>query len=357
MVYREKFLNLRSRYPLFAVFLAVAVLAFAQLAPVPDAPPEAPPSSRGSGNSASGTNSQIPTFRVVTNLVNLYFVARDSHGRLVPDLAKADCTVYEDNAKQNLQNFAAHSDQPITLGILLDTSLSQQRVLPTEQQTGAAFLRRILRPKDEAFLISFDVDVAMLSDFTNSPGDLKRAMDGAQINSNTGNYANGTIPSIGKSRGTLLYDAVYLAANEKLNHEAGRKALILLTDGEDEGSQKNLESAMETAQKADTIVYVLLIRDSAAEGVLDDPGAGPMHRLAQATGGQVFPIGGDGKKMQAAFDEIDSELRTQYQAGYTPTNSARDGTYRHIRVECRQAGKNLRVQARQGYYALSPAEP
>ena len=339
------------------MLFATAIPACGQVVPMPDAPPESATPPSAVVNPEQTISPQTPTFRVTTNLVNLYFVARDPHGKLAPDLAANDCAVYEDHAKQRLQNFTAHSDLPLTLGILLDTSLSQQRVLPTEQQAGAAFLRRILRSKDEAFLISFDVDVTMLADFTSNPGELKRAMDAAQINSNTDNYANGTVPSIGTPRGTLLYDAVYLAAEEKLNHETGRKALIVLTDGVDEGSRKNLETAIETAQKADAIVYVLLIRDSAAEGVMDDPGAGPMHRLAQSTGGQVFPIGSNGKKMQTAFDEIESELRTQYQASYTPTNSARDGAYRHIRVECQQGGKNLRVQARQGYYALPPPQP
>jgi len=320
-----------------------------QLAPAPDAPPEAPISSSTSGNPEAGNNAQTPTFRIATNLVNLYFVVRDGHGRLIPNLTAGDCTVDEDNTRQMIKNFTARSDQPLTLGVLLDTSLSQAHVLPTEQKIGSAFLDLVLRPRDEAFLFSFDVDVAMLSDFTNQAADLSRAIAAAQINSNTGNYANNTIPSIGKPRGTLLYDAIFLAATDKLTHESGRKALILLTDGEDEGSQKSLDAAIEAAQKADAIVYVLLVSDS---GGLDNRGAGPMRNLAKATGGQTFPVGGDQKKMQAAFDEIENELRSQYQASYTPTNSARDGTYRHIRVACRQNGKDLHVQARQGYYAL-----
>jgi VWFA-related protein len=244
----------------------------------------------------------------------------------------------------------------LTLGILLDTSLSQQRVLPKEQQAGAAFLQRILRPKDEAFLISFDVDATMLADYTSNPDRLKQAMDSAQINSSSANYATGTVPSIGKLKGTVLYDAVYLAANDKLRQESGRKALILLTDGQDEGSEKSLESAMEAAQKANAIVYVLLIQDEGLNGMFDNQGVGPMHKLAAATGGRVFEIGGNGRKMQLAFQEIENELRTQYLASYTPTNHATDGSYRHIRVECQQNGDKLHVQARQGYYAEQSEE-
>jgi VWFA-related protein len=348
-------LHLREANVGFLRFILLSIILIApmcaQVAPSPDAPPAEGPVQPTT--ETRQISSPQPTFQVTANLVNLFFVVRGSHGKLVPNLSEADCDIQEDNTNQTLKSFIAQSNLPLTLGILLDTSLSQQRVLPTEQQAGTAFLRRILRPTDEAFLISFDVDAAMLSDFTNSPGRLARAINSAHINSTSGNYANGTIPAIGKPKGTVLYDAVYLAANDKLRQEAGRKALILLTDGEDEGSQENLKSAIEAAQKANAIVYVLLIRDSGAAGVFDDYGIGPMRKLAQATGGRVFQAGGNGRKMQAAFDEIEKELRSQYQASYTPTNSARDGLYRHIHVACQQNGEQLKVQARQGYYALA----
>ena len=277
----------------------------------------------------------------------------DKAGKLIPNLNQADCNVFEDDKPQRLKSFAAQSDLPLSIGILLDTSLSQQRVLPDEQKAAAAFLRRILRPTDEAFLISFDVTVDMQADWTSNPGDLKQALDAAQINSNSGNYANGTIPSITKPKGTLLYDAVYLASNEKLRQESGRKAMVLLTDGQDEGSQEKLQSAIEAAQKADAVVYVLLISDPGIYGTLDFSSDSAVRKLIEATGGQVFVIGKDGKKLPAAFDAIESQLRTEYLATYTPTNSIQDGSYRRIRVECRQNGQSLRVQARQGYYAIA----
>lgn len=322
---------------------------WSQLAPAPDAPPGVSVSSANPNTSVA----EAPTIRVVTSLVNLYFVVRDGHGRFVPDLKSGDCRVEEDNVPQRIEHFTPNRDMPLTLGILLDTSLSEQRMLAAEQRTGADFLQDVLRPKDEAFLFSFDVDVNLLDDFTNSVPALTRALDTAQVNSNTGNYAVGTIPAAGKPRGTLLYDAVYLAANEKLRLESGRKALILLTDGEDEGSRKSLDEAIEAAQKANAIVYVLLIRDTGF-GMMEDAGAAPMRRLAQVTGGAVFIIGADQKKMQTAFAQINQELRSQYQATYTPTNPAHDGRYRKIQVTCQQARGSLRVQARQGYYALPP---
>jgi VWFA-related protein len=331
----------------------------AQLAPSPDAPPNAPPD--GGSNASQQPQLQasppVATFKVTTNLVNLYFVVRDKRGALIPNLTKNDCTIYEDNVQQTTKNFAAQTDLPLTLGLLLDTSLSQQRVLPMEQQTGDAFLKRVMRPRDEAFLVSFDVNVDLMADFTSSPSEIKRAMDKAQINSSAANYANGTVPSIGRPKGTLLYDAVYLASHDKLAQESGRKALILLTDGQDEGSQKDLKSAIESAQKADAIIYVLLISDPGIYGMFTYSGAGAMHKLADATGGQVFSIGSNGKKMEAAFEEIESELRTQYLASYTPINNKMDGPYRKLRVECTQNGQPLRVQARQGYYAIALGGP
>jgi VWFA-related protein len=261
--------------------------------------------------------------------------------------------VFEDDKPQKLKSFAAQSDLPLSIGILLDTSLSQQRVLPDEQKAAAAFLRRILRPTDEAFLLSFDVTVDLQADWTSNAGDLKQALDAAQINSSSGNYANGTIPSITKPKGTLLYDAVYLASNDKLRQESGRKAMVLLTDGQDEGSQEKLQTAIEAAQKADAVVYVLLISDPGIYGALDFSSDSAVRKLVEATGGQVFVIGKNGKKLPAAFDAIESQLRTEYLAEYTPTNSIQDGSYRRIRVECRENGQSFRVQARQGYYAIA----
>lgn len=287
--------------------------------------------------------------RVTVNLVDLFFIVRGPHNQPIANLNRSDCSVFEDDKKQTIKDFVAQSSLPLTLGMLLDTSLSQERVLPREEEAGTAFLQRILRKKDEAFLISFDVDATLLADFTGSASRLDHAMEKAHINSSSANYATGTVPAIGKLKGTVLYDAVYLASNEKLRSESGRKALILLTDGEDVGSEKDLAAAIEASQKANATVYVLLIQDSG--GLFHNYGAAPMHKLAQATGGRVFEIGGDGRKMQLAFQQIENELRTQYQVTYTPTNRAQDGSYRHIRIECSQNGNNLHVQARQGYYS------
>src|ERR1700754_3101045 len=236
-----------------------AVLAFivtpvlhAQEAPTPSGPP---PASKASAQPLDIGN--VQTLKVNVNLVNVYFSVRDKNG-YITNLHKDDCSIYEDKALQKTKNFTQEKNLPLTIGILLDTSGSQMNVLPLEQQSGAEFLKDVLTPKDEAFLISFDINVNLLSDYTNSPREIKRSIDQAQINTGAG---TGSVTGNGSARGTLLYDAVYLAAHDKLHQEAGRKILVLLTDGGDQGSQETLKSAIEAAQKSNAIVYVILIAD------------------------------------------------------------------------------------------------
>src|SRR5271169_3087792 len=214
---------MQLRFATLAVLFAGAgILALgagrvlAQAAPSADAPPVS------TAPDTTQQDDQLPTttLKVNVNLVSLYFSVRDKHNGLVSTLTKEDCTVLEDKAPQKIKNWTAEADQPLTLGILLDTSGSQQNVLPLEQETGGAFLKRVLRSKDEAFLVSFDVDVDLLEDYTNNPNQLARAMNKAEINTAGGNGAGGApgigqgpVPTQGAPKGTLLYDAVYLAAN------------------------------------------------------------------------------------------------------------------------------------------------
>jgi VWFA-related protein len=301
----------------------------------------------------------VATFKLAVNLVDVFFNVKDKQGGLVPHLTRNDCTVSEDKQPQTLKNFVSESNLPLTLGILLDTSGSQYRVLPLEQDAGSRFLEQVLRQKDEAFLISFDVDVDMLQDYTNSARMLSRAMQKAEINTAGGNGAagipgagGGTVPISGTPKGTLLYDAVYLAANEKMSQETGRKAMILLTDGEDEGSDHKIGEAISAAQRANVMVYVILIADRAAYGSWGYSGYSAMKRVTEETGGRLIDVGNNGKKLEAAFQQIQDELRTQYVATYTPLNTKLDGSFRRISVECR--GDGLKVQARHGYFAVAP---
>jgi VWFA-related protein len=299
------------------------------------------------------------TLKLNVNLVDLFFTVKDKSGNLVPHLMKEDCSVAEDKVPQTLKNFAPETHLPLTLGILLDTSGSQYQVLPLEQQAGSEFLERVLKSKDQAFLLSFDVNVDLLSDFTNNSRQLARAMNKAEINTAGGNGAagipgagGGTIPVHGTPKGTLLYDAIYLASNEKLNQETGRKAMIILTDGDDQGSRYKIQEAIAAAQKSNAIIYVILIADTGFYGNWGYSGYSAAKKLSDETGGRLINVGNNGKKLEAAFQQIEDELRTQYVASYTPTNAKQDGTFRRIAVQCK--GEDMKVQVRRGYYAPAP---
>jgi VWFA-related protein len=352
-----------SMLPRFRTSLGVSALLFGlaasdatgwgQLAPSPDAPPVS------TAPAPSPEEESVATFKLEVNLVDVFFTVKAKDGTLVPHLTKDDCTISEDKAPQKLKSFVAETQQPITLGILLDTSGSQQNVLPLEQDVGGQFLQRVLRQKDEAFLLSFDVNVDLMQDYTNSPRLLMRAMNKAEINTAGGNGAagipgagGGTVPTIGNPKGTVLYDAVYLASNEKLNQETGRKAMILLTDGEDEGSDHKIQDAIAAAQKSNVLVYVILIADRGFYGGFGYSGFSMMKKLTEETGGRLIDVGNNGKKLEAAFQQIEDELRTEYVASYTPSNSKLDGSFRKLGVECR--GDGMKVQVRKGYYATPP---
>jgi VWFA-related protein len=304
---------------------------------------------------SSDQDQSVDTLKVNVDVVQLFFNVKDKRGALIPNLTKSDFNVSEDGKPQTIKYFTAESNLPLTLGILIDSSGSQQRVLGMEKEVGSSFLNEILRPKDEAFVISFDVDVNLLQDFTNSSHLLRGALEQAKINappSSCGGapgLGGGPLPCSATPKGTVLYDAVYLAAHDELAREVGRKAMILLTDGQDEGSKLRIADAIEAAQKADSICYVLLIADRGFYGFGGYSGSGQMKKLAEETGGRVIEVGNKLDKLKQGFDQIAQELRTQYNIGYTPTNSKRDGTFRKVEI---RAPQGYKVQARTGYYAM-----
>jgi len=296
----------------------------------------------------------METLKVRVNVVQLFFNVKDKKGALIPNQTKNDFELFEDGKPQTIKYFTAESNLPLTLGILIDSSGSQMRVLEMEKEVGGAFLNNILREKDEAFVIDFDVNVDLLQDFTNDVHRLKAALEKARINTGGG---GGGVPGLGggpiptsNPRGTLLYDAVYLAAHDQLAHEVGRKAMILLTDGEDQGSQLRIRDAIEAAQKSDSIVYVLLIADRGFYGGFGYSGDSEMKKLASETGGRVIEVGNKYDKLKDAFEQISRELRSQYNVGYTPSNSTQDGTFRKIELRSKQGYK---IQTRSGYYAIA----
>ena len=294
------------------------------------------------------------TLKVRVNVVQLFFNVKDKKGALIPNQTKDDFQILEDGKPQTVKYFTAESNLPLTLGILIDSSGSQMRVLEMEKEVGGSFLSQILRDKDEAFVIDFDVNVDLLQDFTNDVHRLKAALNKARVNTGGG---GGSLPGLGGGpiptstpRGTLLYDAVYLAAHDQLAHEVGRKAMILLTDGEDQGSQLHIRDAIEAAQKSDSIVYVILIADRGFYGGFGYSGDSEMKKLAGETGGRVIEVGNKFDKLKEAFDQIAHELRSQYNLGYTPTNTVQDGSFRKIELRSKQGYK---VQTRSGYYAIA----
>jgi VWFA-related protein len=312
----------------------------------------------GTGGVALAQNSSqdqsVETLKVRVNVVQLFFNVKDKKGALIPDQKKDDFEILEDGKPQTIKYFTAESNLPLTLGIMIDASGSQTRVLDMEKEVGGAFLSSILRDKDEAFVLSFDVNVDLLQDFTNDVHLLKTALNKAKINTGGG---GGSLPGLGGGpiptstpRGTLLYDAVYLASHDELSHEVGRKAMILLTDGEDQGSQERIKDAIEAAQKSDSICYVLLIADRGFYGFGGYSGDSEMKKLTSETGGRVIEVGNKIEKLKEGFDQIAKELRSQYNIGYTPSNNQLDGTFRKIEIRSKQGYK---IQSRTGYYAIA----
>jgi VWFA-related protein len=287
---------------------------------------------------------QGQVIRKQVDLVNLFATVRDNHKKIVGDLKQEDFKVLEDNLDQKIAFFSKEVTLPITLALLLDTSGSEQYMLSAIQEAGGRFLDRVLRKGDEALVMSFDSDVDLLSDFTDDRGQLDRAVRRARINipSGGGRVNPGPIPTR-QITGTALYDAIYLACNEKLNTEAGRKAIVIVTDAQDEGSKVRLDEAVEAAQRTDTVIHILLVADPRFGG-----NSGVAHKITDETGGRMISVSSE-KKLLEAFDEISEELRSQYTLGYYPANNAKDGKFRKIKVEV--ANRDVKVLTRKGYYA------
>ena len=311
-----------------------ATLLFVLAQPTPGQQPPAPPGE---------------TFRVEVDVVNIYCTVKNSKGGLVTDLEAGDFELREDGKKQEVRYFARETDRPLTLALLIDTSGSQRQVLPAEKEAASQFLRQVLRPSDLAALITLDVNVDLLQDFTPEADRLQAALQRARINA-PGNPVNpGPFPQ--RQVGTRLFDAIYLASKEKLGAEVGRKAIILVSDGEDFGSTVNEKQAIEAAHRAEVMIYAIGIADPVVYlQALGRPyqGSGVLKKLAEETGGRaIFPD--NIEELRKAFDEIAAELRSQYSLGYTPANRARDGRFRKVEVKAKRSG--LKIQARRGYYA------
>ena len=352
------------------------------------------------------TRAQEPaaTVAVDVKVVTLPVTVRDKHGKIVRDLTKDDFTLQEDGRPQTIKYFSQETNLPLTLGLLVDTSRSQDNVLDAERNASRSFLDQMLvQPKDKAFLIHFDREVELLQDLTSSHEKLQSALELLKTSSDRERSNDPNDPSNSPSAsgshhrgdGTQLYDAVYLASNELMKKQQGRKAFVLLSDGVDHGSKTYLESAIESAQRSDTVVYSIYFADSHRNdneranqgggmgrgGGYPGPGGGGwpgptgggggyprggrgggqrrpeeprtdgkkiLERISKETGGRFFEVS---KKESVGdiYTSIAEELRTQYSMGYTPDKDSAASGYHHVTLAVKK--KDLTVQTRDGYYA------
>ncbi len=342
------------------------------------------------------------TVAVDVKVVTLPVTVRDKHGKIVRDLAKDDFTLQEDGRPQTIKYFSQETNLPLTLGLLVDTSRSQDKVLDSERNASRSFIDQMLvQPKDKAFLIHFDREVELLQDLTASREKLQSALELLKISSDRGSSNDPNDPSNSPSGsgshrggGTQLYDAVYLASNELMKKQQGRKAFVILSDGVDRGSKTYLESAIESAQRSDTVVYSIYFAESRRDegqrqgggmgrGGGGYPGGGGggwpgggggwpgggggrggrggqrpaesrtdgkkiLERISKETGGRFFEVS---KKESVGdiYTSIVEELRTQYSIGYTPDKDSTASGYHHVQLAVKK--KDLSVQTRDGYYA------
>jgi VWFA-related protein len=333
--------------PLFllsCLMVAGSLVLQAQDAPTPSAPPLA---THDFGQTEDSL--LAPAFETTVDLVNVYFSVRDKHG-YITNIEKNGCAIDEDNVPQNIKNFTLDDNLMLTVGLLLDTSARQKRLRPFEDDAAASLLKHLMRPRDEAFLISFDSNVDLLADLTNSPKAIEQAMVRATVHAGSNSETRSAFGNAGEP-GTLLYDAVYLAAHDELRQAAGRKVLVVFTDGFDSGSRNDLKSAIAEAQRTNSVIYVLLTtntslnsRREAYSEMLD------MERLAHETGGRMIDVGTSEKKLEVAFTQIQQELSAQYLASYKSTNSRKDIPVRQLHVKCIASKK---VQVQRAYYAVA----
>jgi VWFA-related protein len=324
---------------------------------------------------------QEPTFSTDVNVVTVLATVRNKQGQVVRDLTKDDFALEEDGRPQTIRYFAQETDLPLTLGLVVDTSLSQERVLDEERTASYRFLDKVLREdRDLAFLIHFEEEAELLQDLTASREKLQAALALLRTPSPPPRTrVNMPFPwpgmpgggGVGGSRGgTALHDALYLASDELMKSQPGRKALVVLSDGVDNASKVSLELAIESAQRSDTLVYTILFADRGDYGFqggfggiggigrqrgrqrfpqqLAPDGSGVLQRIAKQTGGRYFEVS-RGQGIDQIYSAIEEELRTQYNLGYTPDRQGADAGYHKIRLTVRK--KDRIVQTRDGYYS------
>jgi VWFA-related protein len=317
-------------------------------------------------------------FSTDVKVVNVLASVRDKQGRIVSDLTKDDFDLQDEGRHQTITYFSRETEMPLTLGLLVDTSGSQRRVIGEETDASRRFVEKVVREdRDQTFLIHFDRDTELLQDLTNSRSKLERALDqvGVDDSRQGGGYGGGRGSRRGgggAGGGTTLYDAVYLASNEIMKKRMGRKAVILLTDGVDHGSKESLPQAIESAQRSDTLVYSILFAGQEQQpqqpfggfggrGMSRRGGGFPqqtyertdgkkvLQQMSRETGGGFYEVSKN-MSIDQIYARIEEELRNQYSLGYTPDSP---GGYNFRRITVAVKRSNMVVQARQGYYPAS----
>jgi Ca-activated chloride channel family protein len=305
---------------LFGVFLIAGWLS-----------PFLPAQSKGQKQD-SPTGKSPDNLVINVDLVNVIFTVTDRRGHLVTNLEKTDFRLFENNTPQQITNFSRETDLPLSIALLIDTSTSIRDRFKFEQEAAIDFLSKALRPRqDKALLISFDTGIDLVQDFTD---DIK--------------LLDESIRQVRPGGGTKMLDAIYMACDEKLRAERGRKVLIIISDGDDNLSIRTLAATLEMAQKADVTIFCISTNSAGFFGVTAPQADKVLKKLAEETGGRAFfPF--KAEDLSQSFQDIGDELRSQYSLGYRSSNPARDGSFRTIRLETER--KNLKVKSRRGYYS------
>jgi len=299
--------------------------------------------------------------KVETNLTNIFFTAADKNKRFISDLKAEDIRILEDGQPQEIFTFQQNIDLPLSIAILIDTSISEQATLPEEKEAARAFLESVLRPqRDEAAVVSFTGETTLEQGFTGSIDRLRRAIDHVEFIPPSGYVGgrvvvNGTPPISDTNQilagSTAIWDAVWATSEELMvqSAEHSRRAIILLTDGVDTSSQMKMHDAIDRAQKSDALIYAIGIGDRYSFNVNE----GDLRKIAEKTGGRAyFPK--HERDLRDAFTQIQRDLREQYLVAYSPTNKARDGSYRKIEIQVINPAlkqQDLKLNYRAGYFA------
>jgi VWFA-related protein len=284
-----------------------------------------------------------------TQLVTVPFNVTDKKNRYINDLSKEDVEILEDDKPQKIFSFERQTDLPLTIAVLIDISGSQSYTLPAEKSAAQRFIRRVIRPaKDIAAVATFEGETVLVQHFTSDVEKLSRAIDSVEVPVMAPSIRSGGTPPInGGSRvgSTALYDAIYVISSDLLKSEAGRRVLILITDGVNYDSRVKLRDAIERTWRNEIIVYSIGIGDPSYSGVDE----GTLKKVSSETGGRAF-FPRNEEDLDKAFALIDEDLRSQYILAYEPANESRDGSFRTIQMKVKTR-KDLVVRHRRGYFA------